>query len=406
MTATMPRTMNHRPVPLGRRATADLLIDQERLSSLVGRPVRASRLRFKPGLSTSAVLEDAEPEATPGWIQVSHDAHLDKLRKALERAEQRGQRVHLIRTGELTIAHGAIDTDPRLQKSLDGLRELHPYVSEAITLGDLSILRYNPQRRLVLRRERPGQDPEVLRVTAHPQTGVADLPTALRAAGVPVAHPETDHPLTGNRRVSVWGWFGRGDLSDRPEPEAARAAGVALATLHTARGLSRTRHQTDPVSTLRSVAADVADLDEAAAARVRTLTQVLAERLTAHEWATGHIHGDFSADQVLVGRPGEDTVRLTDFDRFGEGPLAADLGTFAAAELTTTGGAVESLPLTEHLLQAYADCPGTPPVPPHAVRTWVARALLARVTEPFRAGQPDWLVGVHGRLDQIEEILR
>lgn len=406
MTATIARTSNQRPLPVGRRAAADLLIDHEGLSSLVGRRVRASRLRFKPALSTSAVLEDPAGEHAPGWIQVSHDSHLDKLRKALERARQRGQRVHLVRTGDLTIAHGAIDTDPRLQKGLDGVREVHPFVSEAVTLGDLGVLRYNPQRRLVLRRERPDRDPEVVRVTAHPQTGAGELSAVLGAVGVPVTHPVVDHTLAGNRRVTVWPWFGGGDLATHPEAAAALAAGAALAGLHTARDLPPMTPVPEPVRALRSVVAGVEHLDGCAAARMRSLVSQVADRLATSAWTIGHVHGDFSADQVLVGRPGEAPVRLTDFDRAGEGPLLADLGTFAAAELTTARGTVEELPLTHHLLRGYAEVPGTPAVSPHELRTWVARALLARVSEPFRAGRPDWVAGIHGRLDQVEEVLR
>ena len=40
-----------------------------------------------------------------------------------------------------------------------------------------------------------------------------------------------------------------------------------------------------------------------------------------------------------------------------------------------------------------------------ALRTWMARSLLARVTDPFRAADPDWLDGIHRRLDQVEEAL-
>ena len=115
------------------RASADLLIDQDRLSEILGRQVRATRLRFKPGLSTTAVLLDASNgQGAPGWIQASHPAHLDKLRKAVELAQQRGQRVHLLEAGGLLIAHGTIDTDPRLQKGMDALRSVHPSITEAV----------------------------------------------------------------------------------------------------------------------------------------------------------------------------------------------------------------------------------------------------------------------------------
>ena len=71
-------------------------------------------------------------------------------------------------------------------------------------------------------------------------------------------------------------------------------------------------------------------------------------------------------------------------------------------------GGVDSLPLTGAILTGYAETPASLLVPPDegSLRTWVARALLARATEPFRAGEPDWLEGIHRRLDQVEAVLR
>ncbi|WP_114906964.1 phosphotransferase [Ornithinimicrobium murale] len=404
----------YRPVSMSGRASADLLIDAARLSELVGREVQATRLRFKPGLSTTAVLLDTAREVAPHWIQVSHDAHLDKLRNALDRAEERAQRVHLVRTGDLTIVHGSIDTDPRLQKGLDGLRAVHPFVSEAVTMGDLHVLRYNPLRRLVLRREVESRDPQIVRITAHPQRGVRRQLAAYQAAGVPVIHPDRDHPVAGNKRVTAWPWFGRGDLSTLVPQDAvalAPAAGAALGLLHGADVASD--EVTAPADSLRALVEHLGSLDQVAASRMDRAVTRLEERLGASDWAVGTIHGDFSADQVLVGREGEDTVRLTDFDRTGCGALMADLGTFGAAELTHTSsgahfGGVDSLPLTGAILTGYAETPASLLVPPDegSLRTWVARALLARATEPFRAGEPDWLEGIHRRLDQVEAVLR
>lgn len=409
----------HRPSPVGDRASADLLIDSGRLSELVGRDVRATRLRFKPGLSTTAVLLDPAGRTAPQWIQVSHDEHLDKLRNALDRAEKRSQRVHLVRTGALTVAYGDIDTDPRLQKALDGLRELHPLVGEAVTMGDLQVLRYNPQRRLVVRREIEGAEPQIVRLTADPQRGVARALAAYAGAGVPVVQPLPDHPLSGNRRVTVWPWFGRGDLAEVAAPEAAEAAGRALARVHGdhpsgAHQLGTSADSGLPSDTLpdagealQCLVGDLAAIDTGAAARMGDLVARLTDRLGAGSWEPGPVHGDFSADQVLVGRPGEEPVRLTDFDRAGHGPLLTDLGTFAAAELLSGQGVdgLDELPLTGALLAGYAQARDARPIEPGDLRVWTARALLARVIEPFRAADPDWQEGLHARMDQVEQVL-
>lgn len=415
MATAAPAAMRHRPTPMSSRASADLLIDRARLSELVGRDVRADRLRFKPGLSTSAVLVDTAGQEAPQWIQVSHDAHLDKLRNALELARDRAQRVHLVRTGDLTIAHGGIDTDPRLQKGLDALRELHPFVREAVTMGDLQVLRYNPQRRLVLRRDLECKDPEIIRITAHRQRRVDDSLRAYQAAGVPVIRPDDRHVLASKKRLTVWPWFGRGDLADLGLEDAvavAPHAGRALRVLHGADLPGDLA--ADATAAFPGLVDDLRALDPDAASRMAGLVVAAGERLGNSDWVTGPVHGDFSADQVLAGRAGEDSVRLTDFDRAGHGSLTADLGTFAAAELTaapagTRFSGAESLPLTRALLTGYVEAP-TPTPPPAAtddgsLRAWTARALLARVTEPFRTAKPDWLEAIHQRLDQIEEML-
>ncbi|MCK0113552.1 phosphotransferase [Ornithinimicrobium sp. F0845] len=408
------------------RASADLLIDRQRLSEVLGREVRATRLRFKPGLSTSAVLLDASGGSdAPGWIQVSHPGHTDKIRKAVELAGERGQHVHLLQTDGLTVAHGTVDTDPRLQKGLDGLRSVHPSVTDAVAAGRLSVLRYNPQRRLVLHRDLPSGESLVLRVTAEKQIGVRAALRDLASAGVPVVEPVEAPGHRLGRRVTVWPWFGRGDLATLPDGGGpAYAAGSALARLH--RSAIRTGPVPDPVGALVRQAEDLAGLDGAAATRMQAQTSALAARIASGRWATGPIHGDFSADQVLVGRAGEDTVRLTDFDRAGRGPLMADLGSFAAAELLAGGGewaGLQALPLTRELLAGYRETqdpdaadPGTDAADPGAdagatgatddgLFTWVARSLLSRALEPFRAAEPDWVDGIHRRMDQVQQVL-
>lgn len=397
------------------RASADLLIDRERLSGLLGRGVRVTRLRFKPGLSTTAVLLDTgEKPGPPGWVQASHPAHADKLGKAVQLAAERGQQVHRVQAGDLTVVHGGLDTDPRLQKGLDTIRSVHPSVAEAVGTGRLEVLRYNPHRRLVLRRNLPSGEALVLRVTAHKQAPGGLRLRDLVAAGVPVIERlQQDGPRLGGR-VTAWPWFGRGDLASPAGGAGAADAGVgvaadagaALARLH--RSTVPAEQIPDPVVALDNLVADMAHLDLAAAERMRTLTSVVADRIAAGHWDSGPVHGDFSADQVLVGGPGEDPVRLTDFDRAGHGPLLLDLGSFVAAELLALGSAptgwagTEALPLTRALLAGYGDGER---VDDRDLRTWVARALLTRVTEPFRAADADWADGIRRRLDQIEQVL-
>src|SRR5690606_20256235 len=131
--------------------------------------------------------------------------------------------------GRLKLAWGGFDTDPRLQSGLDTVRVAHPDLPEAVQDGRLAVLRYNPHRRLVLHRPMTGCPSLVLRVTAHRQRFVQRNLAGLTAAGVPLVTPLATHGLERTRRVSVWPWFGVGDLHDLSLTGEAPADIAALA---------------------------------------------------------------------------------------------------------------------------------------------------------------------------------
>lgn len=379
-----------------RPLTADLLLDHERLSALVGRPVRATRLRHKPGLSTLAALtRDGRPV---GWAHAVTAGHLVKLDKTLHRARERGLTVRICPAGDgITLAWGCLDSDPRLHRAL---RELGPgSLCGALAAGDLRLLRYNPHRRLVL--HRPGPDGgAVLRATTDRQADAGDLPAALHRARVPVLAPATPpHPRPGGR-VTVWPWFGVSTLAEAPLA-VTPAAGQALARLHRLTALPGRGEVPADAAHPGRVAADLTRLDPGLGASARRVVDALDTRIRAHPWPRVAVHGDFSADQVLVAADG--TVRLIDFDRAGAGPALLDLGDFAAVELLTDPVLDDPLDpaRTRALLAGHPD-----PVDPQQLRTWTARALLTRLDAPFRDGHPDWAERIALRLDQVRRVLR
>lgn len=422
--------------PVDGRVSADLLIDSARLSELLDRPVRATRLRHKAGLSTTAGLVDTTDARALEWIQVTHPEHQDKLDNALRRAGERGQQVHRrgvpesVAPGGLQVAWGGFDTDPRLQRGLDTVRAAHPDLPHAVRDGRLTVLRYNPQRRLVLHRPMTGCQSLVLRVTAHRQRFVQRNLAGLTAAGVPLVAPLTNHDLQRTRRVSVWPWFGVGDLQQQSTSGAARVdihalareAGEALSRVH--RADLPLDDSTDPAEELRRLRRDLTHCDPAAGERMGALNLQVLRRIDERPWARGTLHGDFSADQVLVAAPVADGDRivLTDFDRISTGPLARDMGSFAAHELlsipaVSEGRSLAELPLTAAMLEGYANTDADLHTDLDLrtdldvrtdldLRTWTAHALLLRVLEPFRAAEPGWVNLIHQRLDQIEEVLR
>ena len=401
--------MAPRPGDPGRR-TADLLLNGDELSALVGRPLRATRLRHKPGLSTVAALVDRDQPV--GWVHAVTEAHLVKLDKTIRRAREQGRTVMVRRARRgITLAWGSLDTDPRLHKALLELGALWagaprqagqahpPSVGRALATGHLRLLRYNPHRRLVL--HRPGPDGgTVLRVTADLQVHATELPAVLSRAGVPVLEPLSPDGSGVDGRVSVWPWFGVSTLAYAPLA-ATPAVGEALARLHRIPALPGVTAGPVPAGPPVTVTADLTRLDPGLGAVARRVAGRLAARLSGDHGPEVAVHGDFSADQVLVATDG--TVRIIDLDRAGTGPAMLDVGSFAAVELLADPALDDPLASarTRALLDGY-----TAPLDPARLRAWTARALMTRLDEPFRDGHPDWAERIASRLDQVRRVLR
>lgn len=352
-----------------REAVATVL-DQAGLSELVEAPVRATRLRVKPGVSVVFALLDPASARTWGWGRLLWPESHVKAALLARKALRHGLRTTERRLSpELVLQTGRVSTDPRLL----------PHLRAAFRLGVLperrgtSILRYNPLRRLVVHH---GQ--EVVRVTTSPQDQQIAL-TELLAQAVPVP-PRTGvmrSQLHQGTHLSAVRYVGDGDLGARPDHQAAVRAGAALARLH--------RYQvpqvTAPASTQRlaQVHAEVLSaLDPSLAAQVLETGAAL-PALAEPGSRPVLSHGDFSPDQVLVDRD-HGQVWLTDFERLCRAPAALDLGSFLSLAPPGTGAA---------LLEGYADAGGQPPPQP-LLQAGALRSRLARLTEPLRRGAPDW----------------
>ena len=100
------------------------------------------------------------------------------------------------------------------------------------------------------------------------------------------------------------------------------------------------------------------------------------------------VHGDFSADQVLVDGP---AVRIIDFDRVRTSDPARDLGSFAAVEdIADPAGAgpVAGGRKTAQLIDGYREAGGH--VSQARVETWAAFRLFLNSVDPFRNRASDW----------------
>lgn len=396
-------------------ATAEVVLDADLLCAAVGRPVRATRLRHKPGQSTTAALVGTDPEHrdTPlGWVRVVTRDQRVKVDNAVRYAAERGRSIAVHDLGaNLVLAWGPVDTDPRLRRGLDALAPAVPDLADAMATGRVSVLRYNPYRRLVLRLEgQPaGDHPLVVRVVAAPTSWPRPLLAHLRDLGLPLATP-AEHPLipTGPR-TSVWEWVPGRPLATLDRAQAGRTArslGEALGVLHSADpGAALVpRGSGNRMDRVHAVARQVGELAPRLAQRAARLVSALP--LPAVPQVV--VHGDLSADQVVVAGNG---WHLLDLDRCGLGHPSVDLGSFAAWEAVRGGrrdpGADLTGDLTGELLAGYRVTapPWADAGSPGQLPAGTAAALMLRASEPFRDGHLDWEGQVERRLDQVEEVL-
>ncbi|YAL82445.1 hypothetical protein ACMYYO_10980 [Dermacoccaceae bacterium W4C1] len=351
----------------------DLLLSGDLLEQLFEPGHQVVRLRHKPGLSTVAAV--ASQDGDRWWLRVCAPAAHEKAERQQRKLQAAGVDVRSTRAaGNLLVVAAPALTDPALARKV---RKAARWVTG---LENAEMLRHNPFRRLVLRLPSGEQ---VLRVQARAER-VADFTGRDFDGGLAVASPLK----VIDEHLSLWPWVPGTDLSAQTAAGAeagARAAGAALATLH--RHAAPRHDAPDSSRAARATVAALGPLAQDLAARGRSVLTTLEAELEGRKHRRGcasvaqrvQVHGDFSADQVILGPTG---VTLIDLDRHGSGVPEQDLGSFAAVELLRGGG------LNDALAGAYRDAGGL--VDRDTVRAYTAWALLSRSLEPLRRADPDW----------------
>ncbi|WP_427135810.1 phosphotransferase family protein [Pseudarthrobacter sp. S9] len=395
------------------------VLDDDRLSELVGENIRITRVRYKPHTSVLvAFCCTGDGTENYGWALTSTTSGYSKLNGRAQRSASDGGGIRLVRPDprrwDSVVAIGGFEDDWTLRKNLDWLRDLGldrlgavQQPGQPLLTGTARVLRYIPECRLVFVEQTPG-GPIVIRTAAQP---VPDdermLLRRLELHGVPVLRRlgDADCSRHGISASPVWGAH---DLSMREDPEGARRAGKALAILH---GI--------PVEAQPDRAEAAQDLLEQLTANRDMITALLpslaepaakvALRIYRRlEGRAGHgtavvVHGDFSADQVLVGGS---EVRLIDFDRSHLGAPEADLGSFAAVEEMSLWREPADAPRgshTNHLLDGYAQAGGG--ITQAAVDTWMAFRMFTGAVDPFRNRSPDWAADMCRHIDRASELI-
>ncbi|HLR93325.1 MAG TPA: phosphotransferase [Jiangellaceae bacterium] len=359
--------------------------------------VRLRYLRYKPGTAMVAGLTLTAAEGTSfaaaRAMSMSDQTKLVKYQDAAQRA------------GAWSVTepeHGLCVYDAAADRHLPGLRRVLRSGSEPET--GLHALRYKPERRWVGRREAAsdGLGPALIKVhRPHAAQAAVTAHRTVAQAGLPVP---TLRKTRIRRGLVISDWLPGTPLdATTPTAEQLTELGAVLARLHAlpcagAPGEAATEHRLtaqvhrrraeDITTAVRAISAVHPEAAELAA---RTARRVLAS-LSDRAFRNGVLHGDLSADQVLV-RPNGD-LTLLDLDRSRVGDPIEDLASWIATDLRQgmRRGRAQPLPtaLDEYapFVEAYQRAAG--PVAPVHLHDAVAVALLMLADEPFRYRSPDW----------------
>lgn len=354
-----------------------VLLSEAALSEHTGQALRIDRVRYKPQTSLVVAWSRAGSTGDPadhGWAGVY--ANPGKVDHAVQTARRRGGRAEpLGLPGHGVFA--SLTADRALARELS---RLWPRITDA------AVVRHNPLRRVVLRARLAGAA-TAIRVLDRPAEPLITAVGSLALRGAPVIPLNR---LKRARQSAASPWWGDDDLCGVDDAEAVATAGEVLAALH----------RMDTVPGRSAPMPDLAGLGEA----VVTLAPELGPRIgrlrrTLHErWRPPHalhrLHGDFSADQVLVGTG----VRLIDLDRTHLGPAERDLGSFVAVDRLLGSGRQGAA-----LVAGYRAAGGR--VDDDALLWWEVYETLARLSEPFRRFESAWFTTIEATLRRIEGVM-
>lgn len=394
-----------------------VMLDDDRLSELVGEALHVTRVRYKPRTSLLVAFMHTGPGPDRyGWALST--AGNTKLEGRAQSSARHGGGIRLIRfpvpRADAAIAVGGIGDDWALRKNLRWLEEhglgrlgVVRAPGQGLPGGTVSVLRYKPERRLVLLADSPGAA-IVIKTAALPADEDAErlFHQRLRRHGVPVLPRLGDAGCSshGTSASPVWGDL---DLA-ASDGAGARRAGEALARLHGIPAHTDAGPAAQPEAVrlrlqLEATCSMVAALAPALGMPAARLADRIRRRLdeASRGPAAVQVHGDFSADQVLVSGT---EIRLIDFDRACAGSPESDLGSFAAVEeMSRWRGTALTTLHTENLLDGYVQAGGR--FRPRAMEAWTALRLFAGSIDPFRDRRPEWAAEMSRHLERAGELI-
>lgn len=372
-----------------------LILDPQRLAGTLGcAPLRLDYLRLKSGTSCVAAYRIAG-----NWLvakAVTAD-RVDELRPGPDRDDLPHR---VLPELALQVAPAAADKRMRgLSEALDS-GKLPAFLAGLRAVGidadGLVPLKLKPQRRLVARLDRRGKPVAFLKIHARERFADALIAATLSQLG---PGPRLLH-ADAKTGVILTEWLQGRTLEAGQGDEQFTRAGRLLAQVHTADLPMPIRSdRKDDLSSVEMVIADCAHLLPDLSDRLEAMHQRLRAALLAQPVTPRLIHGDFSADQVLIGA---DKAHLIDWDRSAMGDCGSDIGCFLARldkdVLDGTTGAEAAAAARNAFLGGYA---ADAPLPLSADAQHL-RHLALLLTEDFRHQRPDWDKRTEALLARIE----
>lgn len=373
-----------------------VLLDDDEISTLLGGPVRRDYLRYKPG--TSCVLGARIPrsDGLADILVTAYDAAgALKIDKTVADAP-RGAVLHVDRARGLVAVLATGDRDLPLLHALSrnktrrrALEQLLPGRAQ-LASAPMQTLSYKPMRRWVGLLTMDDGTRVVLRAYRH--VDAMHAAAVLRElAGGPPRLPRLlgVHEELGCLALEYLEGEPLDELlaADDVRRDQLADVGSALARLHDRpAGTLPVRRIGEDVAAVQSAADQIAVLLPELAGQAQDLAEQISMRMPRQRFDPAVIHGDFSADQIVLGASG---ACLLDLDRAVNGDAATDVATLAAASIA--GKAPAGRRGRDVLAEITAGYASARPLPTEeAVRTHTAALLLRRVVEPFRRCEPDW----------------
>ncbi len=380
--------------------------------------LKPTYIRYKPGMNC-LIGYDMQVGSDMHWVHAkaftSTDQH--KRDKALQHEATTGPLgVSRFVIGEADIIVSFFPNDLKLRglKRLNGAalqqRLIKRIFSDRPDLwdGDISMIRYKPERRLVAQLLIEGESKAVIKMhTGNSYTRLRDATRSFKSKEPLKVARRIDH--TDRYRVIAFDWL-PGDLLSESlyngavSPDDLLMVGKALTQIHAQHPdrLPRTSHEMEAAH-LFAVARQVGQLCPSLDSVLKRTATHLSNHLLHTPRTYASIHGDFYAKQILLQ---DGKVGVLDFDESAFGNPLIDIGNFIAhMERDRERYGVPTHLIEQHteaFLEGYC-AQGTMPSR-ESVNLFAAEQLFKLLPHPFRFREPNWPQRIETLLNRIQAL--